>query len=300
MTPRVTVGLSFLNEERHLAVAVRSVLRQSVSDLELVLVDDGSSDGSLAIARNLAAGDPRVRVRSDGVRRGLPARLNEIAGIARAPCIARMDGDDVMHPERLAVQLSTLDADPELDAVGTWAALIDDAEETFGIAATPEPRRTGADILERGILAHATMTARTSWLRANPYDESLTRAEDRDFWCRVGLTSRLAVVPEVLYVVRVTPRDARFLEDYLTGQAHYRAVVLRHGPALTGWRTTSRLFASSAAKSAAMRILHAAGLASRVVSRRGRPPTEAERARVREALACGADGDATVRAPWRS
>jgi glycosyltransferase involved in cell wall biosynthesis len=289
VTPRVTVGLPFFDEERHLAVAIRSVLRQSVRDLEVILVDDGSTDRSLSIARALAAGDGRVRVLSDGVRRGLPARLNELARLARAPCLARMDGDDVMHPERLAVQLSRLDADSGLDAVGTWAAMINDAEDIFGISASPEPRRVGAEILARGILAHATMTARTEWLRANVYDESLTRAEDRDLWCRVGFTARLSVVPEVLYVVRVTTNEARFLPDYLAGQAQYRSVVLRHGPALAGWRTTARIVASSAVKSAAMQVLHATGLASRVVRGRGRAPTAADRLRVREALAHARD-----------
>ncbi len=285
MTPRVTVGLAFLNEERHLAAAIRSVLGQTVEDLELILIDDGSSDGSLGMARMFAAEDARVRVVSDGARRGLPSRLNEIGRLARAPFVARMDGDDVMHPERLGAQLSRLGKDDRLDAVGTWAALVDESSRVFGIMASPEPSGLGCEILARGVFAHATMTARAAWVRANPYDEALTRAEDRDLWCRVGGTSRLSVVPDVLYVVRVSPDDTRFLPDYLAGQAQYRSVVLRHGPALAGWRTTARLVISSQAKSVAMRVLHAVGLSSSVVERRGRPPTEPELARAREALA---------------
>src|SRR5262245_13561202 len=123
--PRVTVAISFNDEELYLAGAVRSVLGQTFEDFELLLLDDGSRDRSLEIARGFLS-DPRVRVFSDGSRRHLAARLNEATRLARGRYIARMDADDVMHPRRLAVQVAHLDREPDCRAVGTWIALVTD------------------------------------------------------------------------------------------------------------------------------------------------------------------------------
>ena len=110
---RVTVGLPFFNARRTLEAAIRSVFAQTFPHWELLLVDDGSTDGSLEIARSVR--DHRVRVFSDGKNRRLATRLNEIATEARAPLLARMDADDLMHPERLALQAAFMETHQELD-----------------------------------------------------------------------------------------------------------------------------------------------------------------------------------------
>lgn len=283
--PAITIAIPFRDEERYLAGAIRSVLHQTFGDFELLLIDDGSTDRSLAIARSFD--DPRIVVSSDGAAKGLPARLNEIVGRARADLVARMDADDVIHPTRLERQLEAMRVDPSLDVVGTWVALVDENEEPFAVAECAELPATEARALERGVLAHATILAKRSWHLANPYDETLTRAEDRDLWCRTASSTRFGVVPEVLYVVRVSPRDTHFLGDYLVAQRQNRAIFLRHGPRIVGIPRTARLVAASAAKSAIMRAAHATGLSTRIVHRRGRAPTDAERARVRETLESG-------------
>lgn len=283
--PSITIAIPFRNEERYLAGAIRSVLAQTFGDFELLLVDDGSTDASLEIARSFR--DPRVTVLSDGSRRGLPARLNEIVRRAQADLVARMDADDVVHPTRLARQIEAMRADPTIDVVGTWAALVDENDEPFAVAEQAELPATAARALERGLLAHATILAKRSWHLANPYDERLTRAEDRDLWCRTASSSRFGIVPEVLYVVRVSTHDAHFLRDYLVAHRQNRAIFLRHGPRIVGVPRTARLVVESGAKSLVMRAAHAAGLSMRIVRRRGRPPTDVERAMIREALAAG-------------
>src|SRR5438045_1632919 len=92
----VSIGISFQNARATLADAVRSVLAQTCRDWELLLVDDGSSDGSLELARRIE--HPRIQVISDGVNQGLASRLNQIALLARGTYLARMDADDLMHP----------------------------------------------------------------------------------------------------------------------------------------------------------------------------------------------------------
>jgi glycosyltransferase involved in cell wall biosynthesis len=280
--PRVTIGIPFFDEERFLEAAVRSILAQTFGDFELILVDDGSRDGSLALARSFS--DPRIAVLSDGVRRGLPARLNQIAGMARGEIVARMDADDVSHPSRLARQLAVLDGDPTCSAVGSWAGLIDEREETFAVVEAAPALATPQSALDRGLIPHASMVARRGWLLANPYDETLTRAEDRDLWCRTVGTARFEAVPEPLYVVRTRTTDASFLSDYAASQRQNRVLFRRHGPGTYGALRTVRRVVESHAKALAMHVCVSVGLATRLVKRRGRAPTPRERQIVEEAL----------------
>lgn len=284
--PLVTVGIPFFDERRYLAAAIRSILAQSWTRLEILLVNDGSTDGSVEIARSFA--DPRVRVLDDGERRFLPARLNEIVRDARGELVARMDADDVVHPERLRRQIEALEqAGSACVGTGTWAALVDGRDEPMAIVESridPQPSTRAAVALERGLMTHASLVARRDWLVAHPYDETLTRAEDRDLWCRAA-GSVFTVVPEPLYVVRTTPRDPSFLEEYVESQRQNRILYRRYGARSIGALRTSRRYAESFAKEWLMRGAVRAGLADRLVRRRGRMPTALERALVTEALA---------------
>ena len=281
--PLVSIGIPFRNEERHLAAAVRSVLAQTWTNLEVLLVDDGSTDGSLAIARSLR--DPRVTVTSDGLRRHLPARLNEIAKRARGELVARMDGDDLAHPDRIRRQVAALaSAGPACDAAGTWAALVDENDELFAVIEASLPA-SPLSALERGIFP----TPR-SWRVAigcsRTHTTNDSRAGDRDLWCRTVATSRFVIVPEPLYVVRAEPRHPTFLPDYLESQRQNRILFARYGPRTMGVARTYRARAASLAKAGIMSVAVRLGVAERLVRRRGRPPTASERRLVERALAC--------------
>lgn len=284
--PLVTIAIPFHAEERSLGRAIASVLAQRFGDFELLLVDDGSRDRSLEIARSVR--DPRVIVVSDGRRRGLPARLNEIVRLARGELVARMDADDVCHEERLERQVAVLDSDPACDAVGTWIGLSDDDDVVLGVSESATLPASRATALERGILAHATMVARRAWLNRHCYDERYTRAEDRELWCRTVATTRFAVVEQPLYVARVATRSSDFLPKYLESQRQNRRLFHALGPQIVGRRRTLELVALTHAKSLVLRTAVAAGLAQRIVRRRGRPPTPAERAMIEHALRGGA------------
>jgi len=105
----ISIGISIYNAEKYLVDAINSVLEQTYENWELVLVDDGSTDNSLKIAQEFAIKDNRIRVISDGLNKKLPARLNQIINEAKYDYIARMDADDVMHPQRLEKQLQFLE-----------------------------------------------------------------------------------------------------------------------------------------------------------------------------------------------
>jgi glycosyltransferase involved in cell wall biosynthesis len=283
MTLPLTVAIPFFNEARSLRTAIQSILRQTFREFELLLIDDGSTDGSLEIARSFCT-DPRVVLLADGRRKHLPARLNEVVRRARGRIVARMDADDLSHPERLMREMSLLEERPNVAAVGTWTVLLDEADRILCVSEAGRAR-SRRDALHRGVLPHATMLARRSWLEKYPYDERLTCAEDRDLWCRTVEDSELAVIPDVLYAIRIDTTTERFVRSYAESQRQNRALFLRYGPASEGWPRTLRACAASHGKTAMMRVATALGAARLLVERRGRPPTSEERNRAREIIA---------------
>ena len=123
--PRLTVAMSVYNNASYLKDALDSICAQSFREFECLIVDDGSTDGSSAILDEYAVRDPRIGVEHRS-NHGLIASLNHIVDQARAPIIARMDGDDLCEPERFARQMAYLDAHPECGVLGTNAYEIDE------------------------------------------------------------------------------------------------------------------------------------------------------------------------------
>lgn len=115
--PAVSVILPFFNAETTLRPAIASILQQRFQDWELIAFDDGSDDGSLQLVEALAAKDPRIQVLS-AAHRGIVPTLREACVIARGRFLARMDADDVAHPERLGLQMAAMEADPAAAVCG--------------------------------------------------------------------------------------------------------------------------------------------------------------------------------------
>jgi glycosyltransferase involved in cell wall biosynthesis len=120
MTLQISILLPVWNAEATLSACLRSVIRQRGIDWECILVDDGSTDRSLEIARDYADRDPRIHLHSRP-HAGLVPTLGAGIALCRAPIIARMDADDWMHRDRLRLQARTLEEHPELEAVGCFA-----------------------------------------------------------------------------------------------------------------------------------------------------------------------------------
>lgn len=183
---QITIGIPFFNDSRYLDMAIRSVINQTYQDWALLLVDDGSSDGSLEIAKKHAEKDSRISVISNGENKKLPYRLNQIAQLAKTPYLARMDADDIMHPERLEKQLGILESNQEIDVLGTNAYSIDANNEIRGVRYKVNKL---AELEECSGFIHPSIVARTSWFLVNPYDENLERAQDSELWQRTQLFS---------------------------------------------------------------------------------------------------------------
>jgi len=207
--PRVSVLLPAWNAERTLAPALRSVQRQTEPRLELVLVDDGSTDATARLAHRFAASDPRIRILSIP-HRGLVAALNHGLGACRAPFVARMDADDVMHRERLARQLDALNADPKLAAVGCHVRLFPRSALADGMRryerwlnAIDSPERVRAEAFVECPIAHPTWLLRADVLHAFGYRDR-GWPEDYDLLLRLLAAGHvLDVVPRRLHAWRL-------------------------------------------------------------------------------------------------
>lgn len=203
--PRVSVLLPCRNGSRTLAPALRSMLAQTLTDFELLLLDDGSTDDSAAIARSF--NDERIRILSDGEGRGLSWRLNQGISCARGRYIARMDADDVSFPARLERQVAYLDQHSEIDLVGCRALVFRDSGDIVGLLPFAPDHATLCARPWRNIpLPHPTWMGRRQWFQTHAYRlPEVRRAEDQELLLRASPASRYACLGDVLLGYRQGP-----------------------------------------------------------------------------------------------
>jgi len=199
-TPKVTVFIPVYNRARYLCVAVNSILAQTFGDFELLLVDDGSTDGSLELLQRYAARDPRVRVEVNGQNLGIPRTRNRGLELARGEYIALLDSDDYAYPGRLAAQVAFLDAHPDHVQVGSWDSAMDGAGVLLpGVRRQPlSSADVDAVLLFRCAMANRSVMARTAVLREFRYREEFPRSSDYELFVRLAERHRMANQPAVL------------------------------------------------------------------------------------------------------
>jgi glycosyltransferase involved in cell wall biosynthesis len=199
--PEVSVVLPVYNAERYLRQAVESVLRQTLGDFELICIDDGSTDGTLAILREYERADARVRVISRA-NTGVSRAANEGTAAARAPLLARMDGDDICMPERLEKQAAYLHENPDCVLVASQVVVIDGDGGVVG----PRPDTGyGHEEIDRALLdrgwpvVHPSVMVRTRAVRnVGGYPDGVAVHEDHDLFLRLAEVGRLHTLPDVL------------------------------------------------------------------------------------------------------
>ena len=221
--PPVSIAIPFFNAEHVLKDSIRSVFSQTHKDWELILIDDGSTDGSLGIARSID--DPRVRVYSDGKNMRLATRLNQISTLARHDYIARMDADDLMVPERIERLLSILVLHPNHDLVSCGTYSVDASLQLLGQRGQDIDDFSSSGLVRKTQkFLHAGLIARKSWYLRNKYDESLPVGQDSELWLRAAKAGDFNAlsIAEPLYIYReegnVTKR--KLLAAYRLERSH--------------------------------------------------------------------------------
>lgn len=224
-TPLVSIVIPFYNNEDTLLEAIKSVYAQTYKNWELILLDDGSKDKSLDIAREVT--NSKVKVISDGVNRGLVYRLNQSPSLVKGDYIVRMDADDLMHPKRIEKQMALFLKDENLDLVDTGAFSINEIGEPLGIRGLIPIQYDPKFIINNAMLLHASVIGKKEWFLQNKYDEVYIRAEDRELWLRTYKDSKFARVEEPLYIVREGKVNVK---NYIRSVTTVRKILKVYGP----------------------------------------------------------------------
>ncbi|MFM5906545.1 MAG: glycosyltransferase [Novosphingobium sp.] len=217
-SPAITVAMSVYNGERFLAPAIESVLAQTFTDFEFLILDDGSRDSTRSIIEDHARRDSRIRpiIREN---KGLIVSLNQMVADARAPLIARMDADDICLPQRFARQLEFLNGHPEYGVIGSWCEDIDENGRPWPAATqhrhpTDHASFVAAIELGRPLLCHPAVMFRRDLVQSvGGYHAAFRHCEDLDLWLRLASITGIASLPEQLvkyrhYAEQVSSRHA--------------------------------------------------------------------------------------------
>jgi glycosyltransferase involved in cell wall biosynthesis len=205
--------------------ACQSVLAQTFRDFELIILDDGSRDDSPRRLEALARTDPRVRL-SRRENRGLIASRNELLSLARAPLVAWMDSDDISLPQRLALQVARLEADPAMVCLGSAVLEIDTDDDPIRRHGYPSDH----DAIRAGLLEGDAMRFPTTMMRRRAaidvggFREPFKVGEDLDLFLRLMEVGTLANLPEILLHYRQHPESTSVL--LATGWVTYRDTIL--------------------------------------------------------------------------
>lgn len=200
--PIISVVMSVYNGEKYLKEAIDSILSQSYTDFEFLIVDDGSTDKSLEIISSYE--DKRILLIKNVINLGLAKSLNSGIKHARGKYIARMDADDIALPSRLDKQFSFMEKNDNIDICGSWVQIIGQSK---GIVwkYPVESDDIKIQLLFNSAFAHPTVFFRkNSFLdRGLLYDESIKSAQDYELWNRVAKCCEMKNIPEVLLHYRL-------------------------------------------------------------------------------------------------
>lgn len=201
-SPEITVLMPVYNGERFLADAIESILCQSRRDFELLVLDNGSTDGSASIAG--AYDDPRIRILRNEANLGLVKSRNQGIREARGKYVAFLDCDDIALPHRLRIQYEFLENNPEFALVGSRILLIDENGEFSGRFSRFEasPDAIPPILLFDNYFAQSAVMARREALVDEPYREEFPCAEDYDLFTRIASRYRTWNIPEILTLYR--------------------------------------------------------------------------------------------------
>lgn len=237
LDPLVSVLLTAYDADRYLPATLASILGQTYGHFELLVMDDGSRDGSWSILKEIAARDGRVQLFRQEHNLGVPSSMNVLFRRASGPYVTRHDADDVSYPERFARQVAFLEGHPTIGVVGTRVRLIDGDDRPLDLplfTAKFSNEEIQAELLRDNCLCQGSVMFRRELLaRVGLYDESNIGSEDYDLWLRMAEVTEFAILDEVLYQYRVHPGSLshrrRHEQAFHAARALEQALQRRYG-----------------------------------------------------------------------
>jgi glycosyltransferase involved in cell wall biosynthesis len=201
MKPKVSVLMPVYQGEGYLREAIESILSQTFTNFEFIIIDDASTDRSVDIIKSYC--DPRIRFVRNNTNLGLIGTLNRGLDMGCGEYIARMDQDDVSLAERLAKQVAFMDSQPEVAASGTWARDIDDEGKVIGARCLAVGKQMMYDFWWPCPIIHPSAIISKAHLQNLRYDSDALHCEDYDLWLRLKQKHKLDNLPEYLVLYRV-------------------------------------------------------------------------------------------------
>lgn len=216
--PLVSVLITAWNAQQYIAAAIDSVLQQTYTHFEVIVVDDGSTDNTSQIVNQFNS--DKITLISLAGNRGIPAALNEGLRRCEGKYIARLDADDLCLPNRLAHQVNILEGTPEIGVLGGSALAITGDEKVLPSIQVRTDFNLGCRLLFGNQLKSSTVMLRHSVLRDNVifYNENFPNAQDYELWCRLSQTTRIAndATPVAVYRYHRSQQTSQNFERQLS------------------------------------------------------------------------------------
>jgi glycosyltransferase involved in cell wall biosynthesis len=209
---KISVVMPVHNAHPFLDESIQSIVEQTFSDFEFVILDDASTDGSTELLRQWARRDARIQLHESSNRLGLSGSSNAVVSKAKAGIVARMDADDIAHPDRLRRQFNIIESRPDIAVIGTLCNGID----ASGRVVRPRDRwrlvrRSAYVPFPHG----SAMFRRDAFDAVGGYDEKAAAAEDQDLFSRMAARGRVVTLPDILYSYRYHSSNATLLNSTL-------------------------------------------------------------------------------------
>lgn len=198
--PKVSVLMPAYNSEKYIAEAIESILNQTFTDFEFIIISDGSTDNTAKIVKDYAKRDKRIRFVNNSKNKGIVGVLNEGLDLCVGEYVARMDSDDISLPERLEIQVKYLDENPECGLVSGWYQKFGDSDR---ICHLPKDVKI-YDLIESCCVCHPLVMLRKSVIDKYNfrYNNDYKCAEDYELWSRMINVTRICNVQKILLKYR--------------------------------------------------------------------------------------------------
>jgi len=219
----ISVVMSAYNSEKYIKEAIESILNQTFTDFEFIIINDASTDSTESIIKSFD--NPMIKLIKNEKNLGLTKSLNIGLDLAKGKYIARMDADDISIPERFQKQFDLMEKNPDIDICGTWYEFIG---EKSGVVRYPElDDEIKSNLMFHDCICHPSVFIRKESLDKHElkYNEEFKYAQDYELWCRVRKTLKFANIPCVLLKYRIVNTDKD--SDKLREQSGLTDVVLK-------------------------------------------------------------------------